>query len=170
MSSEIIKKDKRLFLFRAIEFGLAGGLIKPAAQKRLQKQGAALSFGFAKKYYRVVYEAYLRQASFCVLGVINLGLEAAAKGDLTQAAGLIANEGYVTLFRQGWSRILKLAHLIKMAEDREDRFQRILEKDLAEWLSAEPDRPWQGVAEFVTSVRKYGTLAQMHLADESEGD
>ena len=168
MAGEITPTDSRLFLFRSLDYGVKSGLMASGAIKQLERDGAALSFGFAKKYYRVVYEAYLRQASFCVLGIINLGLEATAKGDMQKAAILVEREGVVTIFRHGWTRLLKLAQLIKRADGSDSRSQIELERDLAEWLSAEPDKPWNGVREFVTSVRKYGALARQCLADEKE--
>ena len=158
MPNEIIKRDHCLFLFTALATGKQTGLLSEAHALALETEGAQMAFTFAKKYYRIVYEAYLRQASFCVLGIINLGLTAVAKNDPEAAARLIREKGAVGLFREGWTRVLKLLKLIRKTEGPELFDARRWERELAERLGAEPGKPWDGANEFFRMTRKYGML------------
>ncbi len=157
MAKDIRKKDFRLFLFRSLEYGLNHNLIDETFLKKLQTEGTELSFGFAKRYYSVIYEAYLRQASHCVLGTINLGLTLLAAPSLDKAVYLLKTKSYVGVFREGWTRIIEIAELSKGVEESYTKTDFELEVDFAELFSAEPGKIWIGKGEYYYNLLKADT-------------
>lgn len=148
MTHEIIRSDTRLLLFRAMECGLQTKLMDDAFLDKFRKQGAQMAFIFAKRYYNVVYEAYLRHASHCVLGVINIGLIESSENQLDNAVGLLLKRGFVGVFREGWSRILNLVHFASAADISHQKTEFDWQKDFCESFSAEPGRKWIGYDEY----------------------
>ena len=159
MVNDIVKKDSRLFLFQALEYGINNRLIDKIFLEKLKNEGIELSLGYAKKYYKLVYEAYLRQASYCVLGIINLGLIQTAGGNLDTAVNLIRTKGFVIIFRQGWTRVLRLVKLARDSEKFDLKTEFELEKDFSESFSAEPGKKWIGNGEYVYNLFKLRTSA-----------
>ncbi len=157
MTKQVIKSDSRLFLFQVMEYGFNENLINDAFLSKFHRDGAQMSFVFAKKYYSVVYEAYLRQASHCVLGIMNIGLIESSEKSLDSAIGLIIRKGYVGIFREGWTLILNLVQYARNAEKHSYKTKFEWEKDFAESLSAEPGREWVGYDEYLINMLMYCT-------------
>lgn len=111
-----------------------------------------MSFVFAKRYYSVVYEAYLRQASHCVLGIMNIGLIESSGKQLDDAMGLLLQKGFVDIFREGWTRILDLVRYAGNAGIHGYKTKFEWEKNFAESFSAEPGRKWIGHDEYLISL------------------
>ncbi|NOX33310.1 MAG: hypothetical protein GXP56_06175 [Deltaproteobacteria bacterium] len=155
MTSGIIKSDSRLLLFRTLEYGFKKKLMDNAFLNGLKKQGSQMSFAFAKRYYNLVYEPYLRHASYCVLGVINIGLTVSSNNRLDNAIDLVLQKGYVGIFREGWTRILNLVHYARNAERLSHKTAFEWEKDFAESFSAEPGREWIGYDEYLVNMLMY---------------
>lgn len=155
MTKELIKGDCRLFLFQVMEFGFNAKLFDEAFLKKLKKEGRQMSFVFTKKYYSVVYEAYLRQASHCVLGIMNIGLIEASGKQLNDATGILLQKGYVGIFREGWTRILNLVQHASKADQYNSKTAFEWEKDFAELFSAEPGRNWIGYDEYLINMLMY---------------
>jgi hypothetical protein len=155
VTSEIIKSDTRLFLFRALEYGFAEKLMDDVFFDKLKREGAQMSFAFAKRYYNVIYEAYLRHASHCVLGIINIGLIESSKSRLDNATNHLIQKSYVGMFREGWTRILNLVQYAINLENISHKTAFEWEKDFAESFSAEPGREWIGYEEYLIKMQIY---------------
>lgn len=148
MKNEIIKNDTRLLLFRALEYGIKTNLKDDTLLNRCKKEGADMSYVFAKRYYNVVFEANLRHASHCVLGIINIGLIELSRNQVVKAANLISERGLVGIFREGWSRILNLVQYAKSTDQFNQKTRYEWEKDFSDSFSAEPDKNWIGYDEY----------------------
>jgi len=148
MKNEIIKSDTRLLLFRSLEYGIKANLMDDTFLYRYKKEGADMSYAFAKRYYNVVFEAYLRQASHCVLGIMNIGLIESSRNQIIKAADLILERGFVGIFREGWSRIVNLVQYAKSADELNQKTTYEWEKDFSDSFSAEPGKNWIGYDEY----------------------
>lgn len=167
MTKAMIEKDMRLFLFQVLEYGLNRDIIDKRWITDLQNEGARMSFVFAKKYYSVVHEAHLRQASHCVLGIINIGLLETSGEQLEDAAYLIIKKGYTGIFRDGWTCLLNLVQYAENSQISEDKTTFELEREFAESLSAEPNREWIGHQEYLVNMVMYsGAPGKEELNDE----
>ncbi|MCP4021669.1 MAG: hypothetical protein GY729_07495 [Desulfobacteraceae bacterium] len=155
MTTELIKKDSRLFLFQVLEYGFEQKRLDQAFLNQLKKQGAQMSFVFAKRYYNVIQEACLRQASHCVLGIINIGLIESSGHGLDNAIDQLLQKGYVSMFKQGWTRLLDLVQYAGNAQKYLQRTNFEWEKNFAESLSAEPGREWVGHDEYLIHMLLY---------------
>lgn len=151
MTKQIIKNDPRLFLFQVMEYGFNKKLINEVFLSNLKKQGMQMSFAFAKRYYSVVYEAYLRQASHCVLGIMNIGLIEASGKNMNDAAGFLLQKGYVGAFREGWTRVSDLARYARNSKKNTHKTKFEWERDFSESFSAELGREWIGYDEYQIS-------------------
>lgn len=158
MANDMVKKDLRLFLFKTLEYGINNRLIDKSILETLKSQGTELSLGYAKKYYKVIYEAYLRQASYCVLGIMNLGLVQTTGGNLHEAVHFIKGQGFVGMFRQGWTRVIRLATLAGDSEVYPTKTEFEWEKDFSESFSAEPGKKWIGNSEYIYNLAKYSNF------------
>jgi hypothetical protein len=158
MANDIVKKDLRLFLFRTLEYGINNQLIDKSILEALKNEGVELSLGYAKKYYKVIYEAYLRQASYCVLGIMNLGLIQTSGGNFDEAVHLIQRKGFVGMFRQGWTRVIRLAKLAGDSEEYSTKTEFEWEKDFSESFSAVPGKRWIGNSEYIYNLSKLRNL------------
>lgn len=156
MTLEILKRDNRLFLFQTVEYGLRAKLMEDVLLDEFRKDGVKMAFVFAKRYYSVVYEAYLRQASYCVLGIINLGLIESSDNRLENAVDLLLKKGFVGSFREGWSRISRLVRYVRACDPFHQKTAFEWEKDFSESVSAEPGRKWIGYDEFRYLMSLYG--------------
>ena len=78
MTQKLIIRDDRLILMKAVEYGQQTGMFLDQDIELMKKQGADMSWRFAKKYYRITDETELRQACYQVLGIVNLGLAEAS--------------------------------------------------------------------------------------------
>lgn len=155
MINEIIKADSRLFILQVLEYGFNEDIIDDTVIRRLKREGTQMSFVFAKRYYSVVYESYLRHASNCVLGITNIGLIELSATRLDIGIGLLIQKGYVELFREGWTRILDLVGCAINVERYSHKTAFEWEKDFAESLSAEPERKWFGYDEYLNYKSMY---------------
>ncbi|RLE45511.1 hypothetical protein DRJ25_05565, partial [Candidatus Woesearchaeota archaeon] len=151
---EIAKKDTRLFLFQALDTGIRNGLFEKSILAKLEKEGAELSIGFAKRYYpQIVAEAYLRQASYNVLGIINLGLHILCSESLVaNAVSILKKKGFVGIFREGWTRLVRLSEMRSIVEEKE---QTSIEREYAELFMAEPEKDWIGIKEYKNAFNFY---------------
>lgn len=148
MKNEIIKRDTRLLLFRSLEYGIKTNLMDDTFLHRCKMEGADMSYAFAKRYYNVVFEAYLRHASHCVLGIMNIGLIESSRNQIIKAADLILERGFVGIFREGWSRIINLVQYAKSADELNQKTTYEWEKDFSDSFSAEPGKNWIGYDEY----------------------
>lgn len=148
MNHEIIKRDTRLLLFRALEYGIKTNLMDNTILTICKKQGSDMSYAFAKRYYNVVFEAYLRHASHCVLGIMNIGLIESSNNQVDKAARILSEAGFVGIFREGWSRILNLIQFAKSADQFNQKTTYEWEKDFSDSFSAEPGKIWIGYDEY----------------------
>ena len=155
MNKEIIISDTRLLLFRALEYGLGAGLMDDVFLNGLKKDGAELSYVFAKRYYGVIQQAYLRHASHCVLGIINIGLIEPSDNLPRNAAEFLLKNGLAGSFREGWSRVLKLVRHTRTAEKSNRKTEFEWEKDFADSFCAEPGRRWIGYDEYRYYMLRY---------------
>lgn len=155
MTNKIIKSDTRLFLFQALEYGFKEKFIDNAFLENLKKEGVQMSFVFAKRYYNIVYEVYLRHASHCVLGVINIGLIESSNNRLDNAIDHLKKKSGVGIFREGWTRILNLVKNARKNESFRHKSEFEWERDFAESLSAEPGREWVGYDEYLNNMLIY---------------
>lgn len=148
-SKQITPKTKALFVFEALLYGLNSGLVEKSFIKTFRRDCAGMTFVLAKKYYNVVFEANLKQAAHCVLGVLNLGLLECSGGSLPEAAVILAKEGALKAFREGWTRIDALSCHEDIFEKQlhKSRFER--EKDFAELFSACPGQIWTGHRDYL---------------------
>ncbi len=158
MADKIIKKDFRLFLFKTLEYGINNQLIDKIFLEKLKTEGIELSLGYAKKYYKVIYEAYLRQASYCVLGIMNLGLVQTSGGSYDKAIHLIKTKGFISMFRQGWTRVINLVELAMDSGKNSAKTNFELEKDFSESFCAEPGKKWIGNGEYIYNLYKLENL------------
>lgn len=158
MANDIVTKDFRLFLFKTLEYGINNQLIDKLVLAKFKNEGVELSLGYAKKYYKVIYEAYLRQASYCVLGIMNFGLIQTSGGNFDEAVYLIKTEGFVGMFRQGWTRVIRLVKLARDSEEYSIKTEFEWEKDFSESLSAEPGKKWIGNSEYFYNLSKLRNL------------
>lgn len=62
---------------------------------KCKEEGSDMSYAFAKRYYNVIFEAYLRHASHCVLGIINIGLIESSNNQVVKAANFLLKSGLV---------------------------------------------------------------------------
>lgn len=148
MNNEIIQRDTRLLLFRVLEYGIKTNLMDDTFLFKCQKEGSDMSYAFAKRYYNVVFEAYLRHASHCVLGIMNIGLIESSRNQLIKAAHLLSERGFVGIFREGWTRVSTLIQYAKSADPFIQKTIYELEKDFSDSFSAEPGRNWIGYDEY----------------------
>lgn len=148
MTKQIITNDPRLFLFQVMEYGFDKKLFDEIFLNNFKKQGMQMSFAFAKRYYSVVYEAYLRQASHCVLGIMNIGLLEISEKNMNDATGFLLQKGYVGAFREGWTRVSDLASYASNSEKNTHKTEFEWERDFSESFSAEPGREWIGYDEY----------------------
>lgn len=155
MTKAIVKTEYSLFLFDVMKYGLNEKRIDKVFTGKLKKEGAQMSLAFARRYYNVVYEAYLKQASHCVLGIMNIGLIESSGKQLDKALDRLLQKGYVGIFREGWTRILRLVQYARNAERHTYKTAFEWEKDFAESLSAEPGREWIGHDEFLIHMLMY---------------
>jgi len=155
MTKELIIVDSRLFLFQVMEYGLNKKLINDKVIDKFKNQGVQMSFAFAKRYYSVVYESYLRHASNCILGIVNLGLIETSGRQLNDATMILIQKGHVRLFREGWTRVLKLVKYAWNADRNTYKSEFEWEKDFAELFSAEPGREWIGYEEYMKNILIY---------------
>ncbi len=103
-SRSLVPGDDRLLVFRALDHGLSSGVIQAGFICREKAVLEGMSFVFARRYYTLVHEACLRQASQCVLGIVNLGLSERSGGRLSVAADFLTSRGSLGMFREGWTR------------------------------------------------------------------
>lgn len=167
---DLIKINSRLFLFQVMEYGFNEKLIDDAFLYEFKKQGAQMSFAFAKRYYSVVYESYLKHASHCVLGIMNIGLLEIAGNQLNDAIMVLIQKGYIGLFREGWTRVLNLVQYARNAERISFKTEFEWEKDFSESFSAEPGREWIGYDEYLINMVMYygssrGKMEQINYFD-----
>ncbi len=155
MKKEIIKKDSRLFLFRIMENCRNKNLMDDGFMEKLKKEGTQMSFAFAKKYYNVVQKAYLRQASHCVLGIMNLGLIESAGKKPDVATNILLKKSYIGIFREGWTLIVDLVYHAENSKRGSFKTTFEWEKDFAESLSAHPGRKWVGYDEYQVNKLTY---------------
>ncbi len=155
MNKEIIVSDTRLLLFRALEYGLGTGNLDDGFLNGLKKEGAELSYVFAKRYYNVIQQACLRHASHCVLGITNIGLIELSDNLPGNAAELLLKNGMTGLFREGWTRVLRLVRLARSAEKPNRKTEFEWEKDFADSFCAEPGRRWIGYDEYRYYALRY---------------
>ncbi|MCX6740302.1 MAG: hypothetical protein NTZ49_03680 [Candidatus Parcubacteria bacterium] len=148
----IVRHDSRLLLFQALGHTQFGGLFFD----QVKKEGAGMSYEFAKKYYTVTSEPYLTRATYCVLGICNLGLVLASKNQLDIALSLIQNKKLFDLFQLGWEKISQLVKMKNYCDQKElgDQTWNI-EKELAERFSAEPGKNWIGLDEYTKAKDEY---------------
>jgi hypothetical protein len=104
------------------------------------KQAVQMSFVFARKYYTIVYDAHLNQASDCVLGIMNLGLIESSDNNRDKALKLLIQKGYFGAFR-------KAEHENKTAFE--------WEKDFSEIFSAKSGKYWNGHNEYLAHMLFY---------------
>lgn len=155
MTKAVIQTDPRLFLFQVMEYGYNRKTISNSFLNRFHTEGAQMSFAFAKRYYNVLHEAYLRQSSHCVLGIMNLGLIESAGKNIDKAAGILRQKSYVGVFRQGWTLISNLVQDARAKDHNKFKTPFEWEKDFAETVSAEPGREWIGHQEYQVNVLMY---------------
>lgn len=155
MTRDLIRVDSRLFLFQVLEYGINENLIDNAFLSKLKIEGAQMSYVFAKRYYNVVYEASLKQASHCVLGIMNISLIESSRKQLDAAIGHILQKGYVGVFREGWTRLSNLVRYTIEIERDSCKTVFEWEKDFAELFSAEPGRKWIGYDEYRANMLLY---------------
>lgn len=118
------------------------------------KQAVEMSFVFARKYYTIVYDAHLNQASDCVLGIMNLGLIESSDNNRDKALKLLIQKGYFGAFRKGWQQVAKLAVHARTAEyENKTAFE--WEKDFSEIFSAKPGKYWNGHNEYLAHMLFY---------------
>ena len=159
MKGDIVKSDTRLLLFRALDYGLAAAWMDDGFVKKARQESVMMAFAFAKRYYSVVYEAHLRHASHCVLGIINLGLMTFCGNLPPEAADLLLKVGVVGAFREGWARILMLVNNRRAADPLSQHTAYEWEKDFADAICAEPGRKWIGYDEYRYLMGLYGKEA-----------
>ncbi len=154
MNFEIIKNHSKLFLFQIIEHGMKQNLIDEHFLIAMIKQAVEMSFVFARKYYTIVYDAHLNQASDCVLGIMNLGLIESSDNNRDKALKLLIQKGYFGAFRKGWQQVAKLAVHARTAEyENKTAFE--WEKDFSEIFSAKPGKYWNGHNEYLAHMLFY---------------
>ena len=116
-AGNIVLKNSRLLFFRALEEGVERKFFNEDFLSGVKKEGVELSFTLAERQYSVIHEAFLRQAVFNVLGIVNLGLAISAEESVDQAILFVKEKGLIGLFRQGWTHLFKLARDISLVDD-----------------------------------------------------
>lgn len=169
--NKVIITDSGAFFLSVIEYGSKNGLFSRDYLEGLKEKAAKMTVQFAKRYYTVVYEAHLWQATYNILGIISVALRKQTGGDIEKSVHLLLSEGILTIFRQGWTNISILAKEIQelgisgkytgipgmylISGKNEIIF--LVEKELLERISAEPKRVWIGYSQFeevLEDVRK----------------
>ncbi len=155
----IVRKDTRLLLFQALERGSFEG----SFLQKMKKDGAGMTYEFAKKYYKVTFEVYLIQASYCVLGIINFGLHLLSDNDLDKAVMILQTRSLMEIFQAGWTKISDVA-ASNIRKDNEwstksgknankvrlpgESKEIIWHREISERLLANPASNWDGLEEF----------------------
>ncbi len=153
-SRSLVPGDDRLLVFRALDNGLSSGVIQAGFICREKAVLEGMSFVFARRYYTLVHETCLRQASQCVLGIVNLGLSERSGGRLSVAADLLTSRGSLGMFREGWTRVLKLVRAAGHAAPHRFKTDYELEREFAEDFTAVPGRPWCGRNHYAATMLK----------------
>jgi|GEM_PF-2588566 len=151
-AGNIVLKNSRLLFFRALEEGVERKFFNEDFLSGVKKEGVELSFTLAERQYSVIHEAFLRQAVFNVLGIVNLGLAISAEESVDQAILFVKEKGLVGLFRQGWTHLFKLARDISLVDDIKPEEAEV---DLAEDISAEPGKQWMGLEVYQRERQTY---------------
>ena len=153
MTQALAIKDMRLLLFQALERGAFWG---PFLQE-WKEDGVGMSLEFADKYYNLTSEVYLRQASYCVLGIINLGLVISSENNVDNAVKVLRQNDLLKVFQIGWD---KISHLASLKQEIVSESLHQSEKDFSEIFAAQPDKKWIGWKEYKTNLRNYSSSAK----------
>ncbi|MCX6744099.1 MAG: hypothetical protein NTX82_01085 [Candidatus Parcubacteria bacterium] len=158
----IVRKDTRLLLFQALERGSFEG----SFLQKMKKDGAGMTYEFAKKYYKVTLEIHLIHASYCVLGIINFGLHLLSDSDPDKAVQILRTKSLMDIFQAGWIKISGLAE-IKIHEDNEwvtddTKGAKDWHKEISERLLSDPQREWEGLEEFQKLKEESAAFERRH--------
>lgn len=172
MFKEAIERiDHQLLLFRAIKKGLQAKVIDSILLQKIEQEAVAMIVKLAERYWSTTYEAYIRQAAYCLLGITNLGLLYKSGGSIEKAVELIRTFRMIGLFRSGWGLIEKLIQDIIDAQKQSDFIEWVqpkyrhtpirntLEKEIIEEFAFEPGQIWNN-QRYQQLIEKYHPAAE----------
>lgn len=181
MTDVLSRAEPHLFFFRSLEESIRARKIDKERLSFIKQQFVEMSLRFADRYFSVIYKIHLRMASYTVLGITNLGAIRESNGDMLRAAVLFTDHPPLFFFRRGWAELQQLVRLHREALPSEKaRFLRrdflpavgdeyyiiSVERDLAQYLIAEPDTLWKGDQHFASLREEYSEIIKQNEVRE----